>query len=459
MMLAALAAASAISTQPLEAAAAFSAKALCSGVFVSHRDPEAVGSVDLRADRSAAYSQVTQTIDHNERSVTSSYGDLLSRKAIYRDGLGCVLVIGASEASLRAQAAPRPAPKAAGSALWPQGGKAMKRPPKEVDARGLSDALDAAFQEPDPDRLRRTRAVVVVYRGRIIAERYAPGISPDTPLLGNSMSKSMTNALVGVLVGKGKLALADTDLAPEWRRDPQDPRRHISLDHLLRMSSGLRWGEATGSPVTDNGRMLLTTGDMAAMAADQPLEAAPGTKWQYSSATTNIIARLIKERHGGSLADYHALPRRAVFDPLGMKSAVFEADASGTLVGSTSMYASARDWARLGLLYLRDGVWDGRRILPASWVAYSTAPAPAALRGQYGAQFWREIPGSYRSDGPERPKLPADMYSMVGHAGQFVTIVPSSDLVIVRMGWGLKDDAWDHERFVKSILDAVGKAR
>ena len=442
--------------EPLEAAAAFSAKALCSGVFVSHRAPEEVTAVDILADRSAAFSQVTQKIDYQERSVTSSYGDVITRKAVYREGLGCTLVIGASEATLRAQSAPVPASRPARSRPWPQGEAAPARLPAGVDGRRLAEVVDAAFNEPDPDRLRRTRAVIVVRKGRIIAERYAPGITADTPLLGNSMTKSTVNALVGVLVGQGKLALTDSGLAPEWRRDPEDPRRAITLDHLLRMSSGLRWGEATGVPVTDNGKMLLTTGDMAAMAAEQPLEAPPGTKWRYSSATTNIMSRVLKERSGGSLADYHALPRRALFDPLRMRSAVIETDASGTFVGSTSMYASARDWARLGLLYLQDGVWEGRRILPKGWVRYSQTAAPASPRGLYGAQFWREIPGSYRQQGPGRPQLPSDMYSMVGNAGQFVTIIPSSDLVIVRMGWGLKDNVWDQETFVHDIVQASG---
>jgi CubicO group peptidase (beta-lactamase class C family) len=187
----------------------------------------------------------------------------------------------------------------------------------------LHNALDAAFSEPDPDRLRRTRAVVVVYDGRIIAERYAQGFSHETPLIGWSITKSIMNALIGILVGQGKLSLEDNALLPEWGK-PDDPRSEITLDQLLHMISGMDFNEDYTNPLEDVIFMLLGTGDVAAYAANKSLETKPGSKWYYSSGTTNIISRIIRDALDGTDADYLAFPRRALFDRIGMHSAIIE---------------------------------------------------------------------------------------------------------------------------------------
>jgi CubicO group peptidase (beta-lactamase class C family) len=199
--------------------------------------------------------------------------------------------------------------------------------------------------------------------------------------------------------------------------------------------------------------MLLGAQDAAAYAIAKPLEAQPGTRWSYSSGTTNVIAYAIRQIVGDS--DYAEFPRRELFERLGMTSAVMETDAAGTFVGSSFMYATARDWARLGLLYLRDGVWAGQRILPEGWVEYTRTPAPNAAEDQYGAHFWLRIPKEFRC-GSNGPPLPADAFHAIGHEGQFVTIVPSRDLVIVRLGFTRYPCAWDHRKFVNLILGAIG---
>jgi CubicO group peptidase (beta-lactamase class C family) len=258
------------------------------------------------------------------------------------------------------------------------------------------------------------------------------------------------NALTGILVGSGRLTLEAPVPIAEWRQ-PDDPRRSITLDHLLHMSSGLRFDEGMASVRADVVRMLFQSGDTAAFAIDKALVAAPGTHWQYSSGTTNVLARVMRTLFR-SEDEYLAFPRRALFDRIGMSSAVMETDAAGTFVGSSYMYATARDWARFGMLYLRDGIWNGERVLPPGWVRYSSSPAPADPDKQYGAHFWVQIPGEY--GGSDR-RLPAAAFHAVGHEGQFVTIVPSRDLVIVRLGRTRYAASWDHGAFVREVLAAV----
>jgi CubicO group peptidase (beta-lactamase class C family) len=318
----------------------------------------------------------------------------------------------------------------------------------------MYEALDAAFSEPGPLRLRRTRAVVVVYNGRIIAERYAPGFSRYTPLIGWSMTKSVINALIGILVKEGRLKLQDRTLIPEWR-EPGDPRGDITLDQLLRMSSGLTFNEDYTNPLKDVIYMLLGTGDMAAYAAKKPLQTKPGCKWEYSSGTTNILARILRDRLSDRAFDHLTFPRRALFDPLSMSSAVMEPDASGTFVGSSFMYASARDWARFGLLYLNDGVWAGERILPEGWVAYSRTPTTLSPHGEYGAHFWLDIPSYYKTGESRGISLPSDAFHAAGHEGQFITIIPSRKLVVVRLGLTRLKGAWDQKLFIGKILEAI----
>jgi CubicO group peptidase (beta-lactamase class C family) len=314
----------------------------------------------------------------------------------------------------------------------------------------LTGILDRAFAEPVPARPQRTRAVVIVYDGRIVGERYAPGLGPDTPLLGWSMTKSVINALVGILVRQGRLALDHAAPIREWQ-SPDDPRHAVTIEHLLRMSSGLRFDEDALAPITDTVHMLLAESDMAAYAIDTPLDDAPGSRWRYSSGTSVILARALRNVIGDDRA-YLEFPRRSLFDRIGMSSAVIETDAAGTFVGSSLMWATARDWARFGMLYLADGVWSGERILPDGWVDYTRTPAPADPARRYGAHFWLDVPDGYRATAAT---LPRDAFHAAGHQGQFVTIVPSRNVVIVRLGGTRHHDAWDQTAFVRDVLAAL----
>jgi CubicO group peptidase (beta-lactamase class C family) len=269
------------------------------------------------------------------------------------------------------------------------------------------------------------------------------------PLIGWSIGKSALNALIGIRVGDGKLALTDTALMPEWRGN-DDPRRAITVDELMRMTSGLAFDESYGDTESDVARMLFVQGDKAAFAAEKPLLFPPGTHWAYSSGTAVILARVLRETFAAE-RDYLSYPKERLLEPLGMTSAVLEPDASGTFAASSFLYATARDFARLGLLFLHDGVWQGTRILPAGWVDYSLTPTKLSPDDEYGAHIWLKLPES--SHGGE-PPMPADAYYMLGHDEQVVAIVPSRDLVIVRLGLTREGGDWDSARDFAPIVSA-----
>ncbi|HSB68145.1 MAG TPA: serine hydrolase [Candidatus Methylomirabilis sp.] len=437
--------------------AAYKAKILCSGVFVSHRDPRSILTTDLLADDRSVLRHFAAKVSAESQFVTATLWGMAEQRAIYHPDIGCVLMNGASQRPLAFSTGPGrvAGPWPGADRPWPAGERVMTdSPPWGVDAVKLGEAVESAFSEPDPVRLRRTRAVVVVHDGRILAERYAPGFTPATPLLGWSMTKGVINALTGILVSDKKLGVGDHAAVPEWQ-GPGDPRRNITLDHLLRMTSGLEFEEDYRHPLEDVTFMLLAAPDMAGYAARKPLAAEPGSRWHYSSGNTNIIARLLRGVVGGGDAGYLAFPRRMLFDRIGMRSAVIEPDASGTFVGSSFMYATARDWARFGLLYLQDGMWQGERVLPAGWVGYSRTPTPAAPRGMYGAHFWLRLRPGFRGSDGGASALPADTFHAIGHEGQFVTIIPSRNLVVVRLGLTRLRGAWDHEAFLRRVLEAI----
>lgn len=426
--------------------AGFAAKNVCSAVFVSGRTLEAAIE-DLRAYRSTPLDLARVTLDRDRRTAAGSLFGLARREAVYRDGLGCTLAIGTTTEALRQAGAPMPAPGPR-VAQWPDG-DADEAPPASP---ALARALDEAFAEADDQPPRRTRAVVVVRAGRIVAERYAPGTTRATRLPGWSMAKSVTAALAGVLVAEGRLKPDASGLLAAWRA-PGDPRAGVTLEQLLRMSSGLEFDETYANPLSDVVYMLFGTGDAAGFAAGKPLAHPPGTRWAYASGTTNVLMRAMRE----ALADdraYLALPRRALFDRIGMASALMEPDAAGTFVGSSLMYATARDWARFGLLALNDGVANGSRVLPEGWVRFMTTPAPAAPEGEYAAHWWRKL-GPNRGAGARAPQLPPDAFHATGHGGQHVTVVPSRGAVIVRLGHAIDRGAWDQDAFAARVLAAL----
>jgi CubicO group peptidase (beta-lactamase class C family) len=423
-------------------ASAFTAKYLCSEAFVGGRDADAVAQTDLPAFRSGILGLVDWRVDAGRHTVSAHLLGIGRRQAIYREGLGCTLVI--DQAPVNVPLAESASTAAPADPL-----------PVAPTPSALTKVIDDAFAEPDPEHPRRTRAVVVVQHGRMLAERYAPGYSVQSRFNGWSMSKSVVNALVGILVAHGQLALDAPAPVREWAGS-KDPRRAITVDQMLRMSSGLEFAEDYANPLADVVWLLYGTGDSAAFAAAKPLVAAPGTSFNYGSGTTAVISRILAEdgaRHGEG--SYPQFAQRELFAPLGMSTALIEPDAAGTPIGSSYVWASARDWARFGLLYLKDGVWQGRRILPTGWVRYTLTPAPADKTGEYGAHFWIKVPAPFHAE-PARPHLlPADAYHAVGYGGQFVTVVPSRDRVGVRLGLALDRGAWNHEAFIHELTAAL----
>ena len=427
----------------------YMAETLCSGLIVSARDRESIFAEELSGPGYELLGLFQADIDDQGKQVTASAYGLWPRTAVYRDGLGCTLAIGRTVSELRAEAANlfTPTEPLDQNALWPEGeGVELENLPNDFDNDALKAAIDAIFTESDPAHPRQTRALVVVHKGRIVGERYAPGFDRTTPLLGWSMSKAATNALVALRVMDGAVATSDAKLLPEWRGEG-DARAAITLDQLLRMTSGLGFEEGYGSNTSDVAQMLFAKGDAAGFAAAKSLVAAPGALWHYASGSSNIIALIL--RH--SFADersYLRFPHDRLFAPLGMRSAVLVPDASGTFISSSLMYASARDWARLALLFAQGGVWQGKQLLPLDWVTYSLTPTPEAPAKDYAAHFWLKLPES------RELSLAEDAYYMLGFDQQVAAIIPSRDLIIVRLGLTRRGGAWDHARDLAPIVRA-----
>src|SRR5690606_9924109 len=281
------------------------------------------------------------------------------------------------------------------------------------------------------------------------AEKYAPGFTAESRHMGWSMTKSITNALIGILVREGKLDVEAPAPVPEWR---DDERNKITLNHLLQASSGLSWNESYFSPTADFHTMFIKSDDKAAYSASKKPAHNPGTFFQYSSGTTNILSRIIRHTVGDSM--YHRFPYEKLFRPLGMSTAIIEPDASGTFVGSSYSFASARDWAKFGLLFLNDGVWNGERILPEGWVKYTTTPAPAAEQGEYGAQFWLNAGEKGNPTNRTYPELPTDLYWASGYEGQNVFVLPSKNLVVVKLSLSAGEFV-DNQKFLTKIVEGV----
>ena len=431
----------------------FVAKYICSSTFISNRDPAIVFQEDVVPVNPLA-KIVNYTIDRAQKSVTANSFGLFGLTAIYRDGCGCSLVIGTTaEEMARQKLVPPDFKKSRHRAdlPWPAGGLGPVDPSGlGVDRQKLEAALDAAFAEPGPEKPRKTRAVVVIYDGQLIGERYAPGFDKDMPLLGWSMSKTVTNALVGILVRQNQLNVMQPAPVAAWQKDDDD-RQKITLDQLLRMSSGLKFEEVY-APLYDATYMLYGSYDFGAYAAARPLETEPDAKWYYSSGTANIVAGIVRRAAEKNYEYYYRFIYEELFNKLGMFSAVLEPDSSGTFVGSSYTFATPRDWARFGLLYLQDGIWQGERIFPDGWVQYTTTPTPKATRGEYGAHIWLNA-GSANNPADRRwPGAPRDAFAALGFQEQKVIVIPSKKLVLVRFGATADRKTWSTDEFIKNIL-------
>jgi len=452
--------------------AGYTAKIVCSNVFLAGREADVVLRTDVQAPGNPLLRLMQVSVDRVRGEVRAGlFGFIGGGLAVFRRDTGCTVLpdgqldagadnsgglrdalgrtpvavvsegAAASEraaASGRAAASERAAARA--DLPWPEGDRAL------VDPSLVPILADETLVGPG------MRAIVVVHAGHLVAERYAEGFGPRTPQLGWSMTKSVTAALIGILVKDGRVT-TDQSVGPSLHWPTGDRRAKITIADLLAMSSGLRFNEAYGA-VSDVTRMLYLEPDMAAFASAQPLVNPVGTVWSYSSGSAVLLSRIFQTAAG---ADALTIVRQRLFGPLGMTSAVMETDERGTLVGSSYMYATPRDWARFGLLLADDGVWQGQEILPHGYVAMMASPAPAS-GGEYGRGLvWRwaihdDTPGV----NPDAAfGIPADAFWMLGHDGQSVTIIPSLALVIVRLGLTPSRDNYHPEPLVRAVMNAL----
>ncbi len=418
-----------------EHAAAWGAHHLCAGLFVVgrdyQRDPDAVVAQDIAPFPAFRWEQSFQyDVDHGEQRVTVKAPGAPARTATYYDDQGCVIHARDSgeihfEPVDVLSNLPDPSVQP-----WPTGDlDAHAALPPEADVEAFNATLDWAMN----DAGQNTRALVVVYQGKIIAERYAPGFTGHTPQISWSQGKSITAALVGVLVQHGELELDQPAPVPEWHQDPADPRREITVGDLLHMSSGLdfkNYGVSDSLSYTKENEHFVIYFDAVNIfehAINQPLDIPPNSQFRYRNSDPLTLGRIVRQTVEARGEDYLTFPQRALFDRIGMRNVVLETDTYGNFIMTGYDFASAHDWARFGLLHLWDGVWEGERILPEGWVEFVSTPTPTDPRKRYGGLFWLNAGGAL-------PDVPRDAFWAAGFMGQNTVVIPSLDMVVVRLG-------------------------
>lgn len=420
----------------------YAAKIVCSNVFLAGRDAQEVLTVDVQAPGHPLLRLMRVDVDEEAGTVrTGLFGLIGGGLAVRRPGQGCSSVPEGGVDRLIERPAPNRTALATGS-MWPAGSQ-VELP--------VNEALDAVLNDPaltGPGM----RAIVIVKGGAIIGERYADGFAPDTPLLGWSVSKTVTGALIGRAIREGRLDLDQTASFEGW---DGDGRGGITLRDMMGMAPDLAWNEGYGS-VSDVTRMLYLERDMAGFVAGQPRDDETpegiGEVFEYSSGTTVLLSRLWQDSFDDP-AEAVFWPYAALFDPLGMTSAVMEMDASGTFVGSSYIYATARDWARFGQFMLQRGVWNGRSLLPVGFVDWMVTAHPAS-DGVYGnGQVWLRAANAWMEG--DNPDLPGDGFFMNGHDGQSVSVIPSEDLVVVRLGLTPTDQRYKVAYLIEAVIGAL----
>ncbi len=426
------------------AVSGYGAKNMCSAIYLQHRDIKDIEREDLAG---FPLSLGTFTWDEKDSSVTGTVWGLAKRKAIFRDGAGATLLNDFTDEQVRAQHFNIPAKPVLNTdaIAWPYGDMVTDSIPSFINKNKLNAAVDSVMNATYKNKPAYTRAVLILYDGKIIAEKYAPGFNRNTVMLGWSMSKSLTGAMIGILVKEGKLNINTPAPVAEWKGTDKEK---ITIKDLLQQSSGLDFVEEYDRP-SDVTKMLFSKGDMAAYTASRPLQHIPGTVFNYTSGNTNILSRIIRNTVGES--EYAGFPYKELFHKINAYSFMLEPDASGTYIGSSYSYGTARDFARFGLLYYNNGMWNGEQLLPASWVAASRQPCAANKLHWYGYQFW--LNGVDENDTTKRRfnDVPADLFFCNGFGGQGVFIIPSEKLIVVRMG--LKEI--DRNKFLKEVIAAV----
>jgi CubicO group peptidase (beta-lactamase class C family) len=435
----------------------FTSHQLCSATFVAGLDPDEFYNEAIKPKLGPIGSLLRYEVDRQQQEVRTSLAGLAHSRAVYDGPFGCrVLHPGHEARFFQGEAGDREPLVVSPSTI---AGPGTVAPITDK----LSEALDHAFAESESGPRRFTKAVVVLHHDRVVGERYAPGVTPTTPLAGWSMTKSVTNALLGILVRNGTLDMQAPAPIAEWSAKPGDPRRSITADQLLRMVSGIGCGQSlkTGfATIFDaDTQMEYDMADQSAFAANASLRANPGSEWRYTNCNFILLSRIIRDAAGGDAKSSRKFIERELFAPLGFEHATLEYDSTGVPLGTIHLWASARDWARLGLLYLRDGVAErGQRILPEGWVDYSARlTAQSANEYGYGAGFWTQRGNSAAARARIAAGFPADSFMAIGSQGQYAIVVPSQDLVIVKIGWAYTphDDHVAVERLVRQTVAAL----
>jgi hypothetical protein len=418
-----------ISNYPkLNILAGYSAKNTASSVFLGERSLAFTDSTD---NNFSPVNLATDKVDIEKKFATSSVLGLLTRKAIYREGLGSVLTLDKSDETASYLVPKRL--KANNVTPFPYGSAPQKDTVfTNVDYEKLNETVNSTFGK------NKSRAVVVIYKDQIIAEKYGDGFSKDSRILGWSMTKSIMSTVFGVLQHQNKINIQDKAPIKSWQKDA---RKNITIHNLLQMNSGLEWDE-NYDEISDATKMLFLERDMTKMQEEKSLTGTTNASWNYASGTTNLLSGILRKQFPTHQA-YLDFWYTDFIDKIGMNSMVVESDLAGNYVASSYAWATARDWAKFGLLYLHNGNWNGEELFNKKWVDYITTPTPTS-NGTYGAQFWLNAEKQFK-------EVPANMYFADGYQGQRVYILPDQDLVIARFGL-----SWFEEnKFLKGVIKSI----
>ncbi|MEO8517249.1 MAG: serine hydrolase [Flavobacterium sp.] len=422
----------------LDLISGFSSKSIASGHFIDNRPLKTIEQGDNDIDM---IDLANNEINEKNKTASASVYGLKSRKAIYREGLGAMLIDDDFD-----ETKPYEVPKRIKSATnlpFPYGNNEPEKIIfQNVDYTKLDAAVANAFDKKGEKKL-RTRSVIVIYKDKIIAEKYADGFSKTSKILGWSMTKSLTATYFGILQKQGKFDINKPAPIAEWKNDE---RKNITTNDLLHMNSGLEW-EEDYNKISDVTKMLFLAEDMTKSQAEKPAIAKPNNRWYYSSGTTNLLSGILRQQFK-THQEYLDFWYSALLDKIGMNSSLLETDMSGNYVGSSYGWATTRDWAKFGLLYLHKGNWNGKQLFDESWAKYVSTPTNTS-NGQYGAHFWLNAGGYF-------PDVPKEMYYCSGYQGQIIAIFPSKDLIIVRMGLTEEPD-FDFNGFLRDVTESIKK--
>jgi hypothetical protein len=420
----------------LELISGFSTKNVATAHFLDNRSLELIEKTDndINLIRLA-----NNTIYKSENFVTSSVFGLQKRKAIYRKGLGSLLIDDDFEVSKPYLVPNRLQPKI--DLPYPFGtNEPHDSTFSEVNYQQLNKAVARAFDKNNTVA-KRTRSVVILYKNHLIAEKYDKDFDKNSKILGWSMTKSITATYFGILRYQKKININNPAPIYEWKNDE---RSKITIDNLLQMNSGLEWEERYDK-ICDATKMLFNSKDMGQVQLKKSLTGQPNQSWNYSSGTSNLLSKVLRKQFT-SHQEYLDFWYASLIDKIGMYSMIVETDMTGTYVGSSYAWATTRDWAKFGTLYLNSGNWNGEQLFDASWIKYISTPTSTS-KGRYGGHFWLNSSGKY-------PDAPRDLYYASGFQGQKIFIIPSRDLVIVRMGL-TDDEAFDFNGFLKEVLGSI----